>query len=58
MNETANYYADKQYLKETLNRVPSDDEVFNFSERVSIMIYDGKLTESDARKLAAKDLKR
>ena len=57
MKETENYHADKQYLKETLNRVPSDDEIFNFSKRVAIMIYDGKLTESEARKLAAKDVK-
>lgn len=52
---TANYHADKQYLKTAINRVPSDDEVFNFSERVAIMILDGKLTEPEARKLAAKN---
>lgn len=55
--KTETYHEDKQFLKETLNRVPSDDEVFNFSERVAIMIYDGKLSETEARKLAAKGMK-
>lgn len=56
MHATENYHQDKQFLKENLDRVPSDDEVFDFIERVSIMIFDGGLTEDAARKLAIKGM--
>lgn len=51
------YKTDKQFLENYLNRQVTDDEVFNFSERVSIMIFDGKLTEKEALSLAVKGIK-
>lgn len=58
MKNTERYIEDKKFLKEELGRIPSDDEVFNFSERVAIMIHDAKLRECDALVLAANGLKK
>lgn len=39
---------------ERLGRRPSESQVENFCERVAVMVCDGKMIESDARRAAFK----
>jgi hypothetical protein len=45
---------DREWLEKVLGRVVSNDEIEAFSERVSIMIFDGSLDEQSARELTVK----
>lgn len=48
---------DEEYLytqAEKIGRKPTDAQVDNYCERVSIMVIDGKVKESEARRLSFK----
>jgi hypothetical protein len=45
---------DYDWLQENIKRPPTIDEVYSFSERVGIMVVDGKMDEESARRLAFK----